>query len=179
MDKNIALVAQVVAELTEMGIIAVDNPTASVAYKGAWGSIANYAKVTIGPIREMQDPVGDVHLGVFVNYEARRESGEDFCDYSIKESRNVELSKLLDYLAERGIKTARRDVQKSVYSTLVCKEVAMQKFRFRYTLRNGQTGSGVILAPCLEAVGMLVRDRFKLSDDVRIYEVEEVPDGEE
>lgn len=55
----------------------------------------------------------------------------------------------------------------------------MQKFRFRYTLRNGQTGSGVILAPCLEAVGMLVRDRFKLSDDVRIYEVEEVPDGEE
>lgn len=52
----------------------------------------------------------------------------------------------------------------------------MQKFKFRYTLRNGQTGSGVILAPCLEAVGMLVRDRFKLSDDVRIYEVEEVVD---
>jgi len=55
----------------------------------------------------------------------------------------------------------------------------MRKFKFRYTLRNGQTGEGVILAPSLEAVGMLARDRYKLHDDVRIYEVEEVPDGEE
>lgn len=52
----------------------------------------------------------------------------------------------------------------------------MKKFKFRYTLRNGQTGEGIILAPSIEAVGMLVRDRFKLNDDVRIYEVEEVLD---
>lgn len=50
----------------------------------------------------------------------------------------------------------------------------MRKFKFRYTLRNGQTGSGIILAPELEAVSMLVRTRFKLHEDVRIYEVEEV-----
>ena len=55
----------------------------------------------------------------------------------------------------------------------------MRKFKIRYTLRNGQTGEGTILAPSLEAVGRLVRDRYKLHDDVRIYEVEEVPDGEE
>ena len=52
----------------------------------------------------------------------------------------------------------------------------MKKFKFRYTLRNGQTGSGAIFAPRREAVGMLVRERFKFSDDVRIYEVEEVFD---
>lgn len=55
----------------------------------------------------------------------------------------------------------------------------MKKFKFRYTLRNGQTGSGAISAPSLEAVGMLVRDRFKFSDDVRIYEVKEVLDESE
>jgi hypothetical protein len=55
----------------------------------------------------------------------------------------------------------------------------MRKFKFRYTLHNGQTGSGEILAPSLEAVGMLVRDRFKFSDDVRIYEVKEVLDESE
>lgn len=52
----------------------------------------------------------------------------------------------------------------------------MQKFKFRYTLSNGQAGSGVILAPSAEAVGVLVRDRFKFSDDVRVYDVEEVVD---
>lgn len=52
----------------------------------------------------------------------------------------------------------------------------MQKFKFGYTLSNGQSGSGVILAPSAEAVGMLVRDRFKFSDDVRVYDVEEVVD---
>lgn len=52
----------------------------------------------------------------------------------------------------------------------------MRKFKFRYTLGNGQTGSGLIEAPCKEAVGMLARSRFKLGDDVRIYEVEEVTD---
>ena len=52
----------------------------------------------------------------------------------------------------------------------------MPKFKFRYTLRNGQTGSGEILAPRLEAVGMLARSCFKLIDDVRIYEVKEVVD---
>lgn len=55
----------------------------------------------------------------------------------------------------------------------------MKTFRFKYTLRNGQTGEGIILAPSLDAVGMLVRDRYKLHDDVRVYEVEEVPDGKE
>lgn len=55
----------------------------------------------------------------------------------------------------------------------------MRKFKFRYTLHNGQTGSGEILAPSFETVGMLARDRFKLSDDVRIYEVKEVLDESE
>ena len=55
----------------------------------------------------------------------------------------------------------------------------MRKFKFRYTLRNGKTGSGVIVAPNIDSVGMLARDRYKLHDDVRIYEVEEVPDGKE
>ena len=52
----------------------------------------------------------------------------------------------------------------------------MQKFRFRYMLRNGQAGSGIILAPSFEAVEMFVRNRFKFSDGVRIYDVEEVVD---
>lgn len=55
----------------------------------------------------------------------------------------------------------------------------MRTFKFRYTLRNGQTGSGVIVAPNIDSVGIRVRKRFNLHDDVRIYEVEEVPDGEE
>jgi len=52
----------------------------------------------------------------------------------------------------------------------------MRKFRFRYTLSNGQTGSGVILAPCIEAVCSVVIERFKLHDNIRIYEAEEVLD---
>lgn len=40
-------------------------------------------------------------------------------------------------------------------------------------------GQQVCRACDAAAVGMLVRDRYKLHDDVRIYEVEEVPDGEE
>lgn len=52
----------------------------------------------------------------------------------------------------------------------------MAKYKFRYTLRDGQTGTGAIEAPCYEAVGMLVRSRFKFKDDVRVYDVEEVPD---
>lgn len=43
-------------------------------------------------------------LGVFVSYEAHKESGEDLCDYNIKESRYVALDKLMSYLAERGIR---------------------------------------------------------------------------
>lgn len=50
----------------------------------------------------------------------------------------------------------------------------MRKFKFRYTLRNGQTGSGEISAPRFEGVGMLIRERFNLHDDVRIYDVKEV-----
>lgn len=104
MDKNIQLVADVVSQLAELGITAVENPSAFRAYEGAWGSIANYKKVTLGEIRELQDPLGNVHLGVRVRYEALRESGEDLCDYDIKEARYVALDKLMDYLAERGIK---------------------------------------------------------------------------
>lgn len=55
----------------------------------------------------------------------------------------------------------------------------MQTFKFKYTPRNGQTGECVIFAPSLEAVGMLVRDRYKLHPDVRVYEVEEVKNGKE
>lgn len=52
----------------------------------------------------------------------------------------------------------------------------MRTFKFRYTLRNGKTGSGIILAPSIEAVKTTVMLRFKLDEDVRIYEVEEVLD---
>lgn len=55
----------------------------------------------------------------------------------------------------------------------------MRTFKFRYTLRNGQAGSGVIVAPNIDSVGIRVRKRFKLHDDVRIYEVQEVPDESE
>ena len=55
----------------------------------------------------------------------------------------------------------------------------MRNFTFRYTLRNGQTGSGQISAPSRDAVGMLARERFQLHDDVRIYEVKEVVDESE
>lgn len=52
----------------------------------------------------------------------------------------------------------------------------MARYKFRYTLHDGQTGTGSIEAPCYEAVGMLVRSHFKAKDDVRVYDVEEVPD---
>lgn len=107
MDKNIELVADVVSKLAEIGITAVENPSAFRAYEGAWGSIANYAKVTVGRIREMHDPLGNPRLGVFVKYEALRESGEDFCDSQVTESRNVPLEALIPYLEERGIKSPK------------------------------------------------------------------------
>lgn len=52
----------------------------------------------------------------------------------------------------------------------------MRKFKFCYTLRNGQTGTGLIEAPNYESVGMMARSRFFPSKDARIYDVEEVPD---
>lgn len=114
MDKNIALVAQVVAELTEMGITAVEKPSAFRAYEGAWGSISNYVKVILGEIRELQDPLGNVHLGVYVRYEAFRESGEDLCDFSIRETRNILLDRLVDYLAEKGIVSGKKRAEDRV-----------------------------------------------------------------
>jgi len=109
MDKNIQLVADVVSKLAEIDITAVASPSAFRAYEGAWGSIANYKKVTLGQIRELRYPDDSVTLGVFVSYEAHRESGEDLCDYDIKESRYVALDKLMDYLAERGIRKVSSD----------------------------------------------------------------------
>lgn len=53
----------------------------------------------------------------------------------------------------------------------------MRKFKFRYTLSNGQTGSGIILAPNIESVCSAAIERFNLHGNIRIYEVEEVPDG--
>lgn len=44
MDKNIALVGQVVSQLAELGIIAIENPSTFRAYEGVWGSIANYKR---------------------------------------------------------------------------------------------------------------------------------------
>ena len=104
MDKNVQLVADVVSQLAELGITAVENPTMFRAYEGAWGSIANYKQVRLGAIRELSYPDNSTTLGVFVSYEAHRESGEDLCDYDIKESRYVALDKLMGYLAERGIR---------------------------------------------------------------------------
>lgn len=52
----------------------------------------------------------------------------------------------------------------------------MRKFKFRYTLRNGQTGSGIILAPNIESVCSAAIERFNLHGNIRIYEVEEVLD---
>lgn len=54
----------------------------------------------------------------------------------------------------------------------------MRKFKFKYTLRNGQTGSGIIAAPSIVVAGILARQRFNLHD-VRIYGVEEVFDESE
>lgn len=51
----------------------------------------------------------------------------------------------------------------------------MKKFKFRYTLRNGQTGEGVILAPSLEAVGTLTFWMYSRKDDKRIL-FEQKPD---
>ena len=51
-----------------------------------------------------------------------------------------------------------------------------QRYEFRYTLRNGDTGTGIISAPSADAVGMLARARFQLHEDVRIYEVKELED---
>jgi len=109
MDKNIQLVADVVSQLAELGITAVENPSAFHAYEGAWGSIANYKKVKLGGIRMLRYPDDSTALGVFVSYEAKRESGEDLCDYEIKESRYVALDKLMGYLAERGIRKVSKD----------------------------------------------------------------------
>lgn len=108
MDKNIELVANVVSKLAELGITAVETPNDFCAYQGAWGSIANYARVTIGRIRELRDPADDLRLGVFVKYEAFRESGEDFCDYTVTETRTIPLEKLLTYLEEHGIKSRKK-----------------------------------------------------------------------
>lgn len=104
MDKNIQLVAQVVSQLAELDIVTVENPTLFRAYEGAWGSIANYKMVKLSEIRALRRPDDSVTLGVYAVYEAKRESGEGLCDYEVKESRYVELDKLMDYLAERGIK---------------------------------------------------------------------------
>lgn len=109
MDKNIQLVADVVSQLAELGITAVENPSLFRAYEGAWGSIANYKRVKLGEIRMLSYPDDSTTLGVFVSYEARRESGEDLCDYDIKESRYVALDKLMGYLAERGIRKVSKD----------------------------------------------------------------------
>lgn len=52
----------------------------------------------------------------------------------------------------------------------------MRKFKFSYTLRNGQTGTGLIEAPNYESVGMMARGLSYPGKDARIYDVEEVPD---
>lgn len=107
MDKNISLVAQVVSQLAKLGITAVEKPDDHCAYQGVWGSLANYTKVTIGQIRELYDSLGNPRLGVFVKYEALRESGEDFGDFYVTESRNIPLESLLSYLEDHGIKSRK------------------------------------------------------------------------
>ena len=52
----------------------------------------------------------------------------------------------------------------------------MRKFKFCYTLRNGQTGTGLIEAPNYESVGMMARILLYPGKDARIYDVEEVSD---
>ena len=98
-------VTKIVCQLEKLGIHAVEGePTEFRAFEGLWGSVANYAKVCIGAIRTVRDPLDNEHLGVHVHYEARRESGEDLCDYFKQESRYVKLEELINWLAERGIK---------------------------------------------------------------------------
>ena len=63
----------------------------------------------LGEIRMLRCPDDSTTRGVFVSYEAKRESGEDLCDYEIKESRYVALDKLMGYLAERGIRKVSKD----------------------------------------------------------------------
>ena len=108
MNENIELVVNVVSELAKLGITTVAKPNNFCTYRGAWGSISNYTKVTVGRIREMHDPLGNHRLGVFVKYEALRESGEDFCDSQVTESRNVPLEALIPYLEQHGIKSPKK-----------------------------------------------------------------------
>ena len=55
----------------------------------------------------------------------------------------------------------------------------MQKYNFKFTLKDGQTGIGTIEAPNIESVGMVVRERFKFAQDVRVFEASEVEEGDD
>lgn len=100
--EQINTITTTVANLVEMGIRPVTTPTEFKAYYGCTGSIANNKSITLGRIKEMRNPLGEPSLGVFVRYEAESESGEDYCDYTIKETRNVPLTELTEYLRQRG-----------------------------------------------------------------------------
>lgn len=55
----------------------------------------------------------------------------------------------------------------------------MQKYNFKFTLKDGQTGVGTIEAPNIESVGMFVRERFKFAQDVRVFEVSEAEEEDD
>ena len=92
-----------IERLNRIGITPIENPTDYHAYIGQYGSVANYKKVTLGKLKYVSDPCGDKHLGVFVNYIAASEAGEDLCDYYIHEKRTLTIDDLFDWLKQRGI----------------------------------------------------------------------------
>lgn len=100
--KDLKLVAKTVAYLASVGIVPVAEPNWHRAYEGKRGSVANFKKVILGEIKQMHNSCGEVVLGVYVDYTAESEAGEDLCDYSIHETRNVRLEDLRNYLENRG-----------------------------------------------------------------------------
>lgn len=100
--KDLQLVADTVAYLASVGIVPARDPNWHRAYEGVRGSIANFKKVVLGEIKQLHDPAGDAVLGVYVDYTAESEAGEDLCDFSIHETRYVRLVDLKNYLENRG-----------------------------------------------------------------------------
>lgn len=101
--KDLQIVAETVAWMTENGITPVEHPNWVRAYEGFQGSIANFRKVTLGEIKPVNNPpLGEPELAVYVDYTAQSESGEDLCDFTIHETRYVRLVDLKNYLQNKG-----------------------------------------------------------------------------
>ena len=90
--------------IEKMGFVALPKQNDFCAFTLGQGSLANGARVHIGRPRTVHAPNGETFIGVFVDYEAWSEAGEDLCDYRKTESRNVRVEDLAVYLAQRGFR---------------------------------------------------------------------------